>query len=196
MTQNLFIKLIGEQSRAACARILIALLIAPTVNAKDDQNPIPEAAEVVAVPSVYDDFMVRTGNIRVKFQDGHLEVLTQEGNCISPQISHDKKVGWLRIDKTQVNLQQRNRRGVDALVIRYRDGTTKEFFADSQAPFIGKWGFADGGKLVAIQSSSYHGPLHYVLYDIQSGKVQDKIDIYVPYRELPAWAKPLAQENS
>jgi hypothetical protein len=167
-----------------------------TAKARENQKPAPKSADVIVVPSIYDDFMIKTGNIRVKFADGHSEVLTTEGNYASPRVSPDGKIGWLRVDKSNVDLRQKNRRGADAVIVRLPDGTTKEFFADAQAPFIGNWKFTAGGKSVAIESSSYHGPAFYVLYDIKSGKAKDNINRYVPYENLPAWAKPLAIEHS
>jgi hypothetical protein len=155
----------------------------------------PEKVDIVIVPSAYDDFLMKTGDIRVTFSDGPSELLTKEGNCALPRISPRGEIGWLRVDKTNIDVQQKNRRGVDAVVVRLPDGTTKEFVAGPQAPFIGSWKFGDRGKSIVIQSSSYHGPRFYVRYDLETGKVKDKINTYEPYEQLPLWAKPLARED-
>ena len=149
---------------------------------------------VVELPSAADSVLLRTGNIQVTFADGHSKMVTSEGNCRLPKISHDGKIGWLRVDKNDVDLVKETRRGIDAVVVLMQGGRIKQFLPDPEAPFIGAWQFAEGGKSVAIKSSSYHGPRHYRVYDIESGKVMESIDIYVPNKRLPAWAQSLGNE--
>ena len=63
-------------------------------------------------------------------------------------------------------------------------------------PFMGQWGFTDGGRAVAIESSGHHGPNLYIKYQISTGKATDHIDQYVAYDRLPAWAKQVSEERA
>jgi len=155
----------------------------------------PKSAVVNVVPSPYDDFLVRTGNIEVRFSDGTSAVWTAGGNCTSPHVSSKGCVGWIEVDKSKVDVEAKNRHGEDKVIIRCVDGSQKEFTGSAEAPFIGKWEFADNNTAVAIQSSSYHGPRHYIKYDIHTHKVKEDIATYVPYEELPSWAKRISNER-
>ena len=141
-------------------------------------------------------FSFRPVNIKVSFSDGSSQFLTNEGNCRLPRISARGEIGWLRLDKTGVDLQRQTRqksRGIDAVVVRLRNGTVKEFMPDEEFAFIGDWKFADRGKSIVIQSSGHHGPRTYWRFDLQTGVMKDSIETYVPYEQLPHWAKPIAE---
>lgn len=47
----------------------------------------PESAEVVDIPAAQANLGIKAGNIRVRFSNGHSEVLTRTGNCIEPKVS-------------------------------------------------------------------------------------------------------------
>lgn len=150
---------------------------------------------MVVMPSDFDKFMVQTGNIRITFLDGHSEIWTTEGNCTSPRVSSHGDVGWIRVDKSKVDLVAKNRRGEDKVIVQLSGGERKEFAPNAAAPFIGNWTFADSDKAVAIQSAAYHGPRFYIKYDLSTGKVSDEVDRYLPYEQLPAWAKEISDEG-
>lgn len=164
--------------------------------AGESQGSMPASAAVVIVPSNFDSFMIQTGNIRIKFSDGHSEVWTTEGNCTSPRVSANGSVGWVRVDKSKVDLAAKNREGEDKVIVQLSDGKRKEFAPNPATPFIGNWSFVDGDRAVAIQSSGYHGPRFYIKYDLSTGKVEGQVDRYVAYEELPAWAKQISHERA
>ncbi len=174
--------------------ILGTLFISAALGGRDEKQGAPVGVTVIKVPSAADSVLLPTGNIRVTFADGHSKVITSDGNSTLPKISRDGKVGWLRVDKSDVDLAKQTRAGVDAVVILTRGGETKEFLPDPEAPFIGKWGFADNDTAITIQSSAYHGPRHYIKYDLKTHKVKDEIEMYVPYEQLPSWAKRISDE--
>jgi hypothetical protein len=177
----------GSPTRASLVQLSVA-----EVSAK----PKPTSATVVVVPSGFDTFMLQTGNIQVTFSDGHSELLTAEGDCISPRISSNGDIGWVRVDKSKVDFVAKNREGEDEVTVQLADGKRKEFAANLTAPFIGNWSFADGNSAVAIQSSAYHGPRFYRKYDLVTGKLVDEITAYVPYNKLPVWAKQISDEGT
>ena len=74
-----------------------------------------------------------------------------------------------------------------------RDGTLKEF--KPNAYFIGDRGFADDDKAVVIESMEHHGHAFYIKYSIATGKVLDEVDDYLPYADLPSWARPYSDEK-
>jgi hypothetical protein len=180
-------------------RVLLLGAILPMLGgasiAAGSQNSRPLSASIVIVPSALDNFMIQTGNVRVTFSDGHSEVLTAEGNCAWPRVSLDGDVGWIRVDKSKVDLAAKNRKGEDKVIVHMADGGRKEFAPNPEAPFISNWSFADNGKAVAIQSSGYHGSAFYIKYDISKGKAIDEIDQYVPCKELPSWARAISDER-
>jgi hypothetical protein len=171
-----------------------AIIISTSLGEGNDEQSDPKSVTVIEVPSAADSVVRRTGNVSVTYADGHSKSITSEGNCMSPKISRDKKIGWVRVDKSDVDLFKEIRRGIDAVVVLMQGGETKQFLPDSEAPFIGRWQFAKGGKCVAIESSSYHGPRHYSLHDIETAKVLESIEDYVPNKQLPAWARSLVNE--
>ena len=175
--------------------VILSVVVATTL-AGVVQNSKPSSATVVVVPSDFDSFMVQTGNIQITFSDGHSEVWTAEGNCTSPHVSSNGDVGWIRVDKSKIDLVAKNRQGDDKLIVQLPDGKRKEFVPNAAAPFIGNWSFADNDTAVAIQSSGYHGPRFYIKYDLSTGKVLGEIDRYVAYDELPSWARQISDQRA
>jgi hypothetical protein len=158
-------------------------------------KPKPTSATVVVVPSEFDTFIDRTGNIRVTFSDGHSETLSSDGNCTSPHVSPNGDVGWVRVDKSKVDFVAKNREGEDNVIVRFADGKRKEFTPNPAGRFVGDWDFADNGKSIVIQSSGYHGPRFYTKYELSTGTVTGEINQYIPYDELPSWAKNVSDER-
>ena len=172
------------------------IVVSATASAQEKKANRPKKVSVITVPSPYDAFLVQTGNIRVTFSDGSSQFLTNDGNCLLPRISVRGEIGWVRLDKTSVDLHRQTRqkrRGIDAVVVRFWNGKVKEFIPDEEFPFIGDWKFGDRGKSIVIQSSGHHGPRTYYRFDLQTGAMKDSIETYVPYEQLPLWAKPIAE---
>ena len=147
----------------------------------------PKSAEVVDIPAAQANFGIKSGNIKVSFSDGHSEILTRTGNCMEPKVSLNGYVGWTQcsgFDRKGYALNQK-------LIIHLRNGVTKQFKANANAPFIVGWAFADNDSGVVIQSMSFHGPSSYIRYDIASGKVTNKKDGRNDSDPLPKWAQPL-----
>jgi hypothetical protein len=156
---------------------------------------MPKSASIVAVPSPYDDFLISTGDVKVTFSDGHTELWTHSADCHTVKMSADGSVGWIRMEKKSVDVQRMTVAGKDTLVIRSPDGTTHELppFDDNVA--IMDFRFMEGGRAVAIRSMGHHGPSSFVKYDVATGAVLDSRGTnYTPYNDLPAWAKPLAED--
>lgn len=183
-------------AKAGLLRVFIAVIAVAASVVASSPNAKPKSAVIKTVPSPFDDFMIQTGNVEVQFSDGTSELWTTEGNCVSTEVSRKGCVGWIQIDKSKVDVVAKNRQGEDKVVIRCPDGSRREFTGDPEAPFIGKWGFADNDTAVTIQSSAYHGPRHYLKYDLNTHKVKDEIATYVPYEELPSWAKRISNERA
>ena len=176
-------------------RVFTIVLAVGVSIAAASSNAKPESAIVKIVRSTLDDFLIRTSNVEVRFSDGTSAVWTTAGNCTLPHVSLKGCVGWIEVDKSKVDVVAKNRRGEDKVIIRCVDGSRKEFTGDPEAPFIGKWEFADNDTAVAIQSSAYHGPRHYIKYDINTHKVKEEIATYVSYQELPSWARRISNER-
>jgi hypothetical protein len=176
--------------------ILGTLFISAALGGREEKEGDPVSVTVIKVPSAADSVLLPTGNIRVTFAAGRSKMVTSDGDSTLPKISRDGKVGWLRVDKSQVDLAKQTRAGIDAVVILTQRGETKEFLPDPEAPFIGKWGFADNDTAITIQSSAYHGPRHYIKYDFKTHKVKDEIETYVPFEQLPSWAKRISDEST
>ena len=138
-----------------------------------------------------------TGNVKVTFTDGGTEVLTQTGDCFNAKISPNGNVGWIRGAKMVplsdgIKMKALNK---DSLVVRLLDGITRKFPPLGENTFIEEWRFGDDGKTAILRSMGYHGPSSFVQYDLASGKVIDsRGNGYTSYAELPAWAKPLADD--
>jgi len=163
----------------------------------------PISAEVVDIPAAQGQFRIKAGNVKVTFSDGHTEVLTHTGDCYDAKVSRKGNVGWIRSAK-MVPVQDRDGDAsgkmhaitADSLVIRLLDGRTKKFPPLGDNHFIEDWKFGDDDKTVVLRSHGYHGNSSYVQYGLASGKVINSLSNYVPYAELPAWAKPVGDPNS
>jgi hypothetical protein len=169
--------------------------------ARDDQRSTPKDVSIVVVPSQSEGG--KTGNVKVTFTDGHTEVLTDTGDCYSAKVSPKGDVGWIRSAK---RVPVTDEKGVkypgkmialnkDSLVVRLLDGKTRKFPPLGENNFIMDWRFGDDDKTVILRSMGYHGPSSFVKYDLASGKLIDSRGTgYTPYAQLPAWAKPLADD--
>ena len=147
----------------------------------------PESAEVVDIPAAQANLGIKAGNIRVRFSDGHSEILTRTGNCMDPKVSPTGRVGWTLcsgFDRKGYALNQK-------LIIHLRNGVTKQFKANPNAPFIVAWAFADNDSAIVIQSMSFHGPSSYARCDLATGKVTNKKDGRDDSEPAPDWAQPL-----
>ncbi|MEY2484215.1 MAG: hypothetical protein QOK24_2743 [Verrucomicrobiota bacterium] len=162
----------------------------------NDSRPAPRSVAVVPAPSKFDAFMVQTGNIKVTFVDGHAEMWTENGNAILPKISYRGHIGWVELDKSQIDIATKNRAGQDKLVIRLNDGARREFVMTRDTPFIANWSFADDDTAVSVLVSGHHGPRSYVEYDLRSGRVKGEIAGYASYETLPTWAKQVSDDRS
>jgi hypothetical protein len=152
----------------------------------------PKRATLVIVPSPYDSFLVQTGNVKVTFRDGHTELLTDEGDCLDVKISAKGNVGWVQIDKKSVDTKRMTISGKASLVVRLFDGTVKKFPPFEENVSIEDWRFADHDSAVIMRSMGHHGPSSYVKYAISTGRIIDSRSGYIPNRQLPSWAKPIA----
>jgi len=155
----------------------------------------PLKVAVTPVPSRFDGFLQQTGNIRVVFSDGHSETWTENGNAILPKMSSRGDIGWVELDKTQVDVERKNRRGRDKVVIRLYNGIRREFVMRADIPFISNWEFAEEEAAISVEVSGYHGPRSYFEYDLGSGELKNEINGYVPPDALPAWARQVSAKN-
>jgi hypothetical protein len=185
-------------SFAAVASLVLGSAI---LAAGDDQRSTPKDVSIIVVPSRSQ--RAKTGNVKITFSDGHTAVLTHTGDCCDAKVSPTGNVGWIRSAK-MVPVQDRDGDAsgkmhaitADSLVIRLLDGRTKKFPPLGDNHFIEDWKFGDDDKTVVLRSHGYHGNSSYVQYDLASGKVINSLSNYVPYAELPAWAKPVGDPNS
>ena len=177
------------------ARFLIiacAVLLATRSIAGAAEQRLPKRASIIVVPSRYDGYVVKTGNVKVTFSDGHAEVWTHSGDCYNVKISPKGNVGWIRIDKKKIDPRRMIVVGKDSLVVRRLDESIKTFPPFDENVSIMDWSFA-GDTALIIRSMGYHGPSSFVRYDLTSGDVIDSCGPnYIPYAKLPKWAKPLA----
>lgn len=157
-----------------------------------ERAAFPLKAEMVAVPSVADSWMIQTGNIKVTFSDRHAEMWTKDGSCVSPRVSSSGKVGWVHVDKSQIDSINKRRIGIDVVVVQTIDGTKKTFPPHSEAPFIEGWGFVDNGSAIAIESRRQHGHAFYIKYKTDTGQKIEEIDYYTPVEQLPPWAQSVS----
>jgi hypothetical protein len=183
--------------RHASLYIGLAITALPASFVTAAGRAVPNRASIVVVPSRFDKFLNPTGNVQVTFRDNHTELWTRGGGCSDPRVSPKGDVGWVRMKVVSVDPVNRRVAGNDVLDIRLLDGRVKHFTPLDDLPdarFIEEWRFADGGANVVIRSRSYHGPSFYVKYRIQNGRVIEDIGTYTPFSELPAWAKPIADQ--
>ncbi len=67
------------------------------------EHGVPKTVSMIVVPSRYDGYVVKTGNVKATFTDGHTEVLTESADCHDAKISPKGNVGWIRIDKKSID---------------------------------------------------------------------------------------------
>lgn len=178
-------------SRSFCT-VFLTVAACSHAHAADDDRSAPKRAAIVIVPSPHDSFLVQTGNVKVTFRDGHTELWTHEGDCRDVKISGKGNVGWVRMHKKSVDTERMTIGGKDSLAVRLLDGTVKEFPPFEENVSIEDWRFADNDTAVIIRSMAHHGPSSYVKYAISTGRVIDFRAGYIPNRQLPSWAKPIA----
>jgi hypothetical protein len=176
-----------------CATLIAAVAMVGIANTS---APTPLSVAMIPVPSRFDSFLAQTGNIQVTFSDGHTEMWTQSGNAILPRKSRRGDIGWVELDKRQIDVAAKNRRGQDKLVVRLHDGVRREFTMNADIPFIRNWSFAENDTAVSIQMSGYHGAASYIEYDLRTGQAKDQIIGYVSPETLPAWAKQVSDDGS
>ena len=163
----------------------------------ESTHSIPIDASIAFVRSRFDGVLVRTGDVKVAFRDGHTEILTHTGDCHEAKVSPAGKIGWIRTDKKNIDLGRLILTGTDSLNIRMLDRTVKEFPPFEENVCIMQWRFTDNETAVAVRSMGHHGPSSYVKYEISTAKVLDsRGPSYTPYDELPTWAKPLADPKN
>jgi hypothetical protein len=184
--------------KVASGMLMFLLTAASTrsIAEKSERAAIPLKAEVVAVSSVADAWMMQTGNIKVTFSDRHAEIWTKDGSCAWPQVSRSGKVGWVHVDKSHIDSVNKRRIGRDVVVVQAVDGKRKTFTPDPEAPFIEGWGFFDNGSTIAFESRGQHGHAFYIKYKTDSGRKMEEIDYYLPVEQLPSWAQSLSSRRS
>jgi len=176
--------------------ILSVALSSAILAAGDDQRSTPKNVSIIVVPSRSQ--RAKAGNVNVTFSDGHTAVLTHTGDCYDAKVSPTGNVGWIRSAKMVPGHASEKMHAItaDSLVIRLLDGGTKKFPPLGDNHFIEDWKFTDDDKTVVLRSHGYHGSSSYVQYELASGKIINSLSKYVPYAELPAWAKPVGDPNS
>src|SRR2546423_9259019 len=75
-------------SRSKLGRHWLTMLIAFTAFGSVGATKAlsPKSVEILVVPSVYDTFLIQTGNVKVTFSDNHTEVWTDQGNATAPRL--------------------------------------------------------------------------------------------------------------
>ena len=182
------------------AAVLSLALSSAVVAASDDQRSTPKDVSIIVVRSQSEGR--KTGNVKVTFTDERTEVLTHTGDCFGAKVSPNGNVGWIRSAKMEhltdnegVTYPKMVAVNKDSLVVRLLDGKTSKFPPLGENTFIVDWRFGDDDKTVILRSMGYHGPSSFVQYNLANGKVIDsRGNGYTPYAELPAWAKPLADD--
>jgi hypothetical protein len=148
----------------------------------------PTSVSIVDVPSERRDYGTNIGNIKVQFSDGHSEVWTSLGRCMYAHVSTTGLVGWTRYTGRNHYGEPVN----DTLRIRFLEGTTRDFRAYPNGPFIEEWAFANNDSAVVIKSRGRHGPAYYVKYSLHTGELIESVGISTPKEQLPKWAQPYA----
>jgi uncharacterized repeat protein (TIGR03803 family) len=108
---------------------------------------------------------------------------------MEPKVSPTGHVGWTQcsgFDRKGYALNQK-------LIIHLRNGVTKQFNANPNAPFIVAWAFVDNDSAVVIQSMSFHGPSSYIRYDVTTGRKTNEKAGRDDSEPLPEWARPVAK---
>jgi len=141
-----------------------------------DRNPTISAWEV--------------GDIQVTYTDGRKETITHDHTCGRPKVSDHGYVGWsVWIDHTS---EPKYSHSGEILRVQLPDGTIRNFHPNGL--FIQNWVFAGNGHAVVIAAMEHHGPESYIEYDLRSGQELGRVNGYVPYDQLPGWAKPVSDD--
>ena len=159
----------------------------------------PSTAKDVSIMVVPHADGGQRGNVKATFSDGHTEVLTHTGDCYNAKVSPTGIIGWIRVGKVEKVSGPRKtiQTGDDSLVVRFPDGSVKTFKPFPNAvdwKGIMEWKFGDDDKTVIVRSMGHHGPSYFAQYDLASGKAIDSREAAFNYAQLPAWAKPLADD--
>jgi len=160
--------------------------------ASESSAPAPAAQSAPAKPPVKAEIVPAAGakgehngtpqgNVKVTFQDGHTEMWTKKSLARLPQISKSGLVGWARIEGDQESVR-----------VVITESNIKTYNVDL---FIDEWGFSDDSAFVVVKTRNSHGPAFYHQFDTQTGKEVASILSFTSYDQLPAWAKPYADDK-
>ncbi|HSJ04881.1 MAG: hypothetical protein ACAI34_10725 [Verrucomicrobium sp.] len=161
------------------------LLFAQATFAAD--KPQPLKAEIVPVAEETKDWWTPIGNVKVTFTDGHSEMWTKQGQALLPKVSVKGAVGWTKIKERSDKGEPVN----SVLRVLLSETEIKDLEA---GPFIEAWDFANEGATVVVKSRARHGPANFRKFDLQTAKELGNATTATPYKELPEWAKPYADD--
>lgn len=122
------------------------------------------------------------GDVAVTWDNGRREVLTKGAHAEQPKIGPDGLIGWTWSKEMGRELWINEH-------LRVQRGKQLLFEVKSEKPFIEEWNFIAEG--VAVTSRAMHGPAIIELFSIKDGK---RIATSKAYGEVPAWAKPFAND--
>jgi hypothetical protein len=166
--------------------ILLSLLPAAVSPAGESRQHRPVKATIV-VPAAERTKGGIEGNVKVTFKDGHSEMWTRRGRCLDAQVSVTGAVGWTR------SVGRNSRGGAEGSYLRIiRGGDIKDYRGNGQ--YVLAWGFCDEGTAVVIKSRARHGRFYLEKYDLRTSHRLGEASDDTPRAELPAWAKPYAEE--
>jgi WD40 repeat protein len=136
---------------------------------------------------------VRHGNIRLAYTDGRRERITTKGTAVgnegfddynengppatsNPQLSPDgETVGWTRGEHQKCeDWSIGGTMFVNAKLVLFRRGKVLRIF-QTPGTFITGWRFWNNGKYVAMGSRWHHGMGYVRLFDVQSGKLLERL---------------------
>lgn len=150
-----------------------------------------DAAASTAVPKAANKLGNKPGGkIELIFTDGHRKVMQRDGFGFQPHVSRNGTAGWVAGHGLDANGRLVPK---DVLLLRIPDGKIRRF--DPSEKFISKWAFADHDSTVVISSMGWHGSSQYIRYNVATGAVTGSVEQYKPYKELPGWAKPVAEPD-
>jgi hypothetical protein len=102
---------------------------------------------------------------------------------MEPKVSPTGHVGWTQCS----GFDQKGYAMNQKLIIHLRNGVTKQFKANPDAPFIEAWTFVDNDSEVLIQSRGFHGPASYIRYDLATGRKTNEKAGRDDSEALPKW---------
>lgn len=150
----------------------------------------PATATIVLKPGTAED-EENIGNVRVTYEDGTKDLWTTKNNCSLARVSPDGTVGWTvhseEFKPASVSYKVRT----NATLVLCRGGQVTRKI-ESPQPFIQDWNFAEDGARLVVSAMFLHGPSHYTLYDVKTGK--ELATAKSSDEKIPAWAKPFHQE--